>query len=74
MALPSELYRIKSSIEQRSDDYVISPRESALLQELRVLDDLIPLDVLRQKLGETRLTAPASGKCGCCGQDLQVGL
>ena len=72
MALPTELNRIKFSIERRSE-HGVSAEEMSLLHELRVLDDFIPLEVLRQKIGEIKLTAPASGTCRCCGQDLPVG-
>ena len=70
MPLPSELSKIKATIEdrRRTTDR-LSVDERALLDELKQLDQHLSRQMLNEmRTGVTKMTSPGGDRCGCCGR------
>jgi hypothetical protein len=69
MALPTELQKIKQSLELRKGTKTLSEEEQVLLSELTQLDRRISSQVLNEiRSSVTRMTGPGGNVCGCCGR------
>jgi hypothetical protein len=71
MPLPSELRKIKASLEVRQKDKNtrLSKDERDLLGELEQLDKRLTYTILNEiQSSVTKMTGPGGNVCGCCGR------
>lgn len=77
MPLPTELSKIKDSLEareRRAREGALTPlsqKERALLSELQQLDKHLNRVMLNEiQANVTKMTGPGGNVCGCCGHPL----